>query len=134
MIKKKIAKKKTRSKLIKEADTLASLYVRQKNATPDGTVFCYTCNTPKHWKQIHCGHYVSRTFKYTRWELDNLRPQCYACNVLKKGMAHIFRQNLVEEIGEERVRSIETRAQVLFKEKDTWIEKKIAEFRELSTS
>lgn len=111
----------TRSRLIKDTDMLLSLHVRKKYANKEGVVKCYTCSTYVHWKKIHNGHYISRTFKYTRWEDDNCRPQCYACNVIKKGMAHIFRENLVTEIGEERVKAQEAKAKLLFKEKDEWI-------------
>lgn len=67
------------------------------------------------------GHYISRFFKYTRWELDNMRPQCFMCNMRLQGMPHIFRKKLVDELGEKRVVEMETLAQVLFREKDEWI-------------
>lgn len=117
----KPSKKLTRTKLIQEADKAVSLYVRQKYANDDGMVKCYTCGHFVHWKKIHCGHYISRYYKYTRWELDNLRPQCMMCNLWKKGDAFTFRANLVDELGESRVREMERRAKILFKESDDWI-------------
>lgn len=111
---KKADKVPSLSRLTKECDTLYSLYVRKSDMNDDGMVPCFTCDNWFHWKKIHCGHYISRTFKYTRWDLDNLRPQCYACNVIKKGMSHIFRAKLVKEIGTKRVEELEERSLKLF--------------------
>ena len=124
-LKRKRANKPTRTKLIREADRLASLYVRQKDANDDGLVECYTCPNTNHWKKLQNGHWIVRQYKYTRWDEDNMRVQCYACNFLFNGRPHIFRENLVNELGEERVKALETRAKPLFKEKDEWIENQI---------
>lgn len=124
-MKKKIKTKPTRSKLIKQADTLLSLYVRQVHADPQGIVQCYTCPYKNHWKKMQNGHYITRSAKYTRWDLDNCRPQCFVCNMRNQGMAHIFRENLVSEIGGQRVIDLEQRAKLLFKEPDEWIIEKI---------
>lgn len=118
-------KKPIRSKLIKEADKKYSLHVRQKYANSEGYVQCYTCNYLNHWKKMQCGHYIPRFFKYTRWELDNLRVQCYMCNMRLGGVPHIFRENLVEELGDVRVQQMEASAKPLFREKDEWILNKI---------
>lgn len=120
------AKTPSRSKLVKLADKLTSLFVRAKYRDSDGLVSCYTCTY--RGAIIHCGHYISRTYKYTRWDLDNLRPQCFMCNVIKKGCAHLFRENLVNEIGEERVKAIEAKAKLIFKEKDDFILAIIAKY------
>lgn len=116
-------KKLSRSKLIKKADKLYSLYVRNSNRAEDRTVKCFTCNYVG--TVIHCGHYVTRVIKYTRWHLDNLRPQCFFCNIRKKGNSHVYRRRLVKEIGEERVSEVEALAEGLFKEKDEWIQERI---------
>lgn len=102
------------SKLMKIADSLMSSYVRQFYAK-DGRVKCFTCD---HWgeiKKMQNGHWIVRQYKQTRWDLDNTRPQCYACNFLFNGRPHIFRANLVNEIGETRVLQLEDRAKEPFK-------------------
>lgn len=116
-------KKLSRSKLIKKADKLYSLYVRNSNRSEDGNVKCFTCNYVG--RIIHCGHYVTRVIQYTRWDLDNLRPQCFYCNMRKKGNSHVYRRRLVKEIGEARVLVVESLAEGLFKEKDEWIQERI---------
>lgn len=64
----------------KEADRLCSLYVRQVFADSDGMVACYTCGKKKHWKEMQCGHFVTRANIATRYDLANLRPQEVGCN------------------------------------------------------
>lgn len=118
----KLASEKTlkRGALIKATDTVYSSYVRQKYADKEGMVKCYTCEDVYHYKRLQCGHYISRLFKYTRWDLNNLRPQCFYCNMRRAGCAFIFRENLVKELGTEVVENMEQRARLLFKEKDEW--------------
>lgn len=111
-----------RSKLIKEADRLWSLKVRQGAADAEGTVNCYTCSYKAHWKKMQNGHYITRSAKYTRWDPDNQRPQCFVCNMRNQGMSHLFRENLVKEIGEQRVLALEVRAKPLFREPDSYIQ------------
>ena len=116
------ANKPTRTKLIKEADALMSKWVRLSRADEDGFVDCFTCDHSGHYKKMQNGHWIVRQYKYTRWDEDNTRPQCYACNFLFNGRPHIFRENLVDEIGEERVKALEARAKPLFKERDDFIQ------------
>ena len=70
--------------LKRKADTITSLYIRQKFADDSGSVRCCTCPTVKHWKEMHCAHYVERTKTATRWLEENLRPACPSCNVYRK--------------------------------------------------
>ena len=100
-------KEKTISALTKELDTVVSRFVRLSRADPEGMVICYTCGHKAHYKKIHAGHYITRFFKATRWDLRNLRPQCFMCNIYRKGNAVIFRQNLVKEYGEEEIKEME---------------------------
>ncbi len=80
------------------------------------------------------GHWIVRQYKYTRWHEDNMRPQDYSCNFRMNGRPHIFRENLVKEIGLERVEAIEQLAKPLFKEKDDWIQERIDHFTALLES
>ncbi len=124
------AKRKiTRTQLIKKADTLASQYVRQFYAK-DGVLKCYTCDHYAEIKKMQNGHWVVRQYKYVRWHLDNMRPQCYACNFLYNGRPHVFRERLVNEIGEERVKRVEKLATYLFTEKDDFIVRIIEDFKQ----
>lgn len=65
--------------LIKKVDTLFSLWVRQ-HYSQDGIAVCSTCGFTAPWRQLQCGHYISRRYKSTRWDRRNAGPQCGGCN------------------------------------------------------
>lgn len=127
----KKTKEKSISKLIKEADRLMSLRVRQKYATPEpaGEVYCYTCNHPMHWRKSQCGHFISRYYKSIRWDENNCRVQCFMCNIAKRGDPITFRENLIGEIGEEAVLSLEKKRTESIKLTREFLEAKIKELQ-----
>lgn len=97
-------KKSARATLLKKADMLFSKVVRLRHANAHGYVACYTCGDVYYWRdglRINCGHYVSRKHHATRYDEDNTRPQCVACN--KYGRLHgpgesvTFREHLIAE-------------------------------------
>lgn len=100
---------KNRKELIEKLDRLTSEYVRKSHADKNGLAYCYTCGMRLPWQQLDCGHFRSRRFIQTRFDLDNLRPQCQLCNRFKHGNLEIYREKLVKEIGLEKVEEIETR-------------------------
>lgn len=89
----------TPKKLKEKADKLMSEYIRRKYANKDGFTRCYTCDSPHPWKEIQNGHFVSRTHLSTRWDEDNCRPQCMACNVWRRGNYDVYSLRLIEEKG-----------------------------------
>jgi hypothetical protein len=92
-------KTKTPKQLKKKADDLFSIHIRKKYADSDGYVKCYTCDKAYPIKEIQCGHFVRRVHLSTRWDEDNARPQCFACNVWKRGNYDEFALRLVNECG-----------------------------------
>lgn len=64
----------------KKADSLFSLFIRQKYADKDGNIKCYTCPTIRPIKKMQNGHFISRRYLGTRYEEKNCRPQCWYCN------------------------------------------------------
>lgn len=82
--KSKANKRPKLSTLIDKADTITSLYIRQKHADHAGNVSCITCGRVLHWKDSHCAHYIERAAKSTRWLEENLKPACPSCNVYRK--------------------------------------------------
>lgn len=83
----KTAKKPTRSKLVKKLDVVFSQYVRMSNADKRGICTCVTCGKQGHWKNdgIQAGHFMSRKHYSTRWDEDNVKPQCVKCNMYNQG-------------------------------------------------
>ena len=54
-----MAKKLTRSKIVKKLDTVFSQYIRLKNSV-DEISTCFTCGKQDHWKKLQNGHFQSR--------------------------------------------------------------------------
>jgi hypothetical protein len=86
--------------LIQDLDISFSQYVRKKEADKDGFTKCFTCGQSASWKMMDCGHFISRSNLFLRWDLRNLRPQCKTCNQYKQGELAMFAVNLeIEQPG-----------------------------------
>lgn len=118
-----------RQNLIKELDHLTSLYVRQKNADKYGMNICYTCGRKFFWKDLDCGHYIKRRFLNTRWDLDNLRPQCQYCNRNLGGNYRIYENKIANELGQEAVMKLWDKAYSQQKILDVELEQMIIEMK-----
>ena len=99
----KTAKKPTRGKLVKKLDVVFSQYVRLSNADNRGYCTCVTCGKQGHWKTggIQAGHFISRKHYSTRWNLDNVKPQCVACNVYRAGEQYKYSLYLGSNLSDE---------------------------------
>lgn len=82
--------KSKRSRLVKKLDVLFSQYTRLSNSDKDGFCTCVTCGKKYHWKKIQAGHFMSRKHYSTRWMEDNVKPQCFSCNVMQHGKQYEF--------------------------------------------
>ena len=106
----KTKKKKAKlSTLENKADTLASLYIRQKYADHAGYVKCVSCDTVLPWKEAHCAHFIERGKKAIRWREENLHPACCSCNAFHKErhmrgytlfMTDTYGRELIDELQE----------------------------------
>ena len=83
-----------RAFLIQDLDAAFSQYVRKKEADKNGIIKCFTCDEAFNWKMMDCGHFVSRSNVFLRWDLRNLRPQCKTCNQYNSGELAKFALNL----------------------------------------
>lgn len=97
---------------------------------------CYTCRrTPLEGSNWHVGHFLTSSVcsMPLRYDLANLRPQCFACNIHKSGNWLAFESRLVEDEGQSYVDELKQ------KNKDTlggnygrfWIEQKTEEYKSL---
>ena len=82
--------------LTKKLDALFSKFVRWKDAE-NGLIKCFTCDHRASPKTMQAGHYIPRQYKITRWDEDNVRPQCYSCNMLYCGRPQDFRDHLIRD-------------------------------------
>ena len=92
--------KKERAKVIERLDKVFSEFIRRRYADDRGFVRCYTCGAEKHWKEVHAGHFMSRSKYATRWNETNVQVQCVSCNIFKAGEQYKFGVHLDEEHGE----------------------------------
>lgn len=102
----KKAKKKTPAQLKKILWELCKKLTRQRYGNRDGTFTCYTCGrTILEASRAHTGHFIpsSTCGAFLRYDLRNLRIQCYACNINGGGQGALFYKQLVEDNGQEYV-------------------------------
>lgn len=96
-----------RTDYIKKLDKVFSEYIRLKHSDKNGYCRCISCGKINYWKDIHNGHYMSRRYMSTRFDENNCRPQCVACNIFNQGNAQMYRRGLIAEIGEKAVDLVE---------------------------
>lgn len=101
-------KKSERQRAMQKADKYCSLFVRLSNCDENGYCECYTCYKRLHWKSMTCWHKDSRQWITVRYDLDNVRPQCWGCNskLYWNGRPVEFELHLIDEIWEERVKAV----------------------------
>ena len=118
-----------RSKVMRKADAAFSLFIRTRDAQPyKGEFFkCISCGRILPIQKADCGHYINRRFIALRFSEMNCHAQCSACNRFIEGNATGYRQGLLEKIGEEKVRLLESQKNNVFKPSAFEIEK-IAEY------
>ena len=86
------------SKAFKTTDKIYSQYIRLKYSNKE-QVSCITCGVIKNWKEMDAGHYISRSYKSTRYYDKNVHPQCYKCNRFNEGMKDVYALKLIELYG-----------------------------------
>jgi len=67
--------------------------------------FCFTCDKPIAGSNRQLGHFIPNSTggALLRYNLDNLRLQCYYCNINLGGNGSEFYPRLVKEKGQEYV-------------------------------
>tara|TARA_R110002050_G_scaffold24443_2_gene65451 strand:- start:3117 stop:3536 length:420 start_codon:yes stop_codon:yes gene_type:complete len=128
MAKKKL---KTISKLKKELDKQFSLFIRLRYATLEGMTICVTCGDVKHYKSVHCGHFMSRAAHSTRWHEDNCEVQCIGCNLYKQGQQFLFSLHIDSKHGEGTAQELEYLSKQLVKYMRCDYEEKISYYKNL---
>lgn len=93
-------------KAVKELDIVFGRYIKQRDA-PDGFFCCISCGKTFPLSKGECGHYIGRTNMGTRFNPDNCFCECWKCNNDTPDHLEGFRRNMVERIGEDRVKAVE---------------------------
>ena len=78
-------KSPTLASLKKKCDRVFSIHIRKRDIDRNEQTACVTCGLIDHWSRLQCGHFVSRVVLSTRFNPINCAPQCFACNVWRRG-------------------------------------------------
>lgn len=97
---------------------------------------CYTCGTTglagSNWQT---GHFITSSTCSTelRYDLKNLRPQCYRCNISLSGNWQRFEERLIWDEGQEYVDELKRRNRETQGQKYglVWIKAKTEEYKEI---
>ena len=84
----------------KKLDTIFSMYIRLRDAMPNGYFQCISCGQIKRFEKADCGHYFRRSEMATRFDEFNCNAECSYCNRFKSDHLEGYRINLIKKIGQ----------------------------------
>lgn len=121
-------KKKSVKTLQKKLWELCKMIIREKYGNT-----CFTClRTGLEGSNWHTGHFIPRNAGTSlKYDLRNLRPQCYNCNMNLGGNGAVFYRSMVIEEGQEYVDSLFRDKQLTIKADWVWYENKIEEYKKI---
>lgn len=106
----KTPKAKRKPNLVKKLDRVFSLYIRLRDAMPNGYVRCISCGKIKMFSDMDCGHFYSRTHMATRFDEDNCHSECKFCNRFSADHLVGYQTNLIRKIGINRFERLGVKA------------------------
>jgi hypothetical protein len=126
-----MAKKPTRTSLIKKLDTVFSIYIRRKDAVND-IAQCVTCGKKDHWSKLQNGHWASRRHYSTRWDERNCNVQCASCNVFRAGEIYLYTKYLCSQYGDNFPEELYIQSQQIRKFTDVELQELIEHYTQLN--
>ena len=125
-------KRKSKSEVKKLQDKLWSL-CREITRLKYGHT-CYTCGrTNLEGANWQTGHFIPKAScpAELKYDLDNLRIQCYFCNINLGGNGGQFYRNLERDMGKEYIDKLFKSKNTLVKADKQWYEQKINEYEKI---
>lgn len=122
-------KQKSIPQLKKKLWELTKQIIRKKHGNT-----CFCCGAKglegSNW---HTGHFIPSSIggASLRYNLDNLRPCCYRCNIHLSGNWPAFFENLTTELGKDRVDILMALKNRIIQADRFWYETKIEEYQEV---
>jgi len=104
-----MSKRKTVSQLKKKLWKPFSLWTKLRYSEDGVYVDCYTCSQRLKIGTSNCqaAHFLPKGgYPAHYFNIDNVRPGCYRCNIHLSGNSEVFRRRLIEEIGLPRVEAL----------------------------
>jgi len=108
---------KTKKLAKAKADRYFSKYIRMRDSNPNGLSQCITCGTFKSWKEMDCGHFISRRFGATRYDEKNAHAQCKKCNRFENGNQFEHGVKIDEKYGKGTAEKLLQKSKMLSKRK-----------------
>lgn len=96
--------------LLKKADRIFSQMIRLQAADLYGNCICASCGRVYHWKQIHAGHFAGRNYGPTRYDPDNVHPQCCYCNTFHDGNAAGYAHFIIQKFNTKKITQLWSKA------------------------
>ena len=87
-------------------DKVFSQFIRLRDSDENGFGECCTCSKRIHWKEAHCGHFISRRHLGTRWSERNTALQCAYCNLFCQGQQYFFSVSIDKRYGKGTVEQL----------------------------
>ena len=109
-----------------------SLFIRLRDAMPNGYFRCISCGQIKPFTQADCGHYFSRTHLATRFDENNCHAECRHCNRFKADHLEGYRVNLIAKIGQQKFDLLKVKAAGTSKMSDFEYEQLIKYYKALN--
>jgi hypothetical protein len=84
---------------------------------------CFTCGKPISGSNRHCAHFIPKAAcgAYLKYDLRNLRPGCYYCNINLGGNGAVYYRKLLETEGQEYIDSLFKDKQISVKSTDHYL-------------
>lgn len=96
-----------KSSLKTRLDTVFSMFIRLRDAMPNGMFRCISCGRLLPFDQSDCGHYINRQHMATRFNEKNCNAQCRKCNRFDEGNIQGYRRGLIAKYGEPTILMLE---------------------------
>lgn len=96
-----------KSSLKTRLDTVFAMFIRLRDAMPNGMFRCISCGRLLPFDQSDCGHYINRQHMATRFNEKNCNAQCRKCNRFDEGNIQGYRRGLIAKYGEPTVLMLE---------------------------
>ena len=125
----KNAKKPKRQKLIKELDSVFSLYIRLRDSDSHWIVTCPLCGKKIPVKFAQNMHFISRWVLKYRFDENNCFAGCMRCNVILNWNYIEYTMFMIKKFWIEKVNQMKNDKE-LFELKTREIEEKIAYYKE----
>lgn len=93
---------------------------------------CYTCGKYLPYEDRQAGHFFTQGgHGGAKYDFDNLRTQCFACNHYKSGDTATYGVKLLNEIGEERLNNLMLKAKAVHRYNRDELEQMINERQQI---